>query len=1014
MKNFNENRIPELYKYLSAVMILVSVLGLASLQFYVHFKNNQVNSKKIYNALMQSKQNEIISAVEEKASFIEATKRIVIEKTKARTKARVYEAISLCKTLYQKLKATHTDDEIRTVIRKSLSSMRFDNGRGYFFILRSDGVLIHSPPLNESVGKNITNYKDVNGNTFIDKMVAVANSAEKEGYIDYWWYYPHKRVQAPKTSYVKLFEPYDWIIGQGDYIDDVHEESKQELIRLFSAGASSRNFSLFQLQLNDTVKPYLKEILVEYQESKDLAKLAQKNINKIMSGGYYVCVDEKNNFETCAYFRFIPKWNWIVASTIDKNEFDAIISQEMTEIDESFEKNIRLAGILLSLLLVAAIVFSILLSKRLTNAFKEFKRKNEEKNIKLANLNDNLIQQINEKQYSQTQLKIISENIRDVILNCNTNEVIKYASSSVFKALGFDADDLVNKNIYDYIHPEDKNRVKSLIEKAKEEQHMLVLRYRHKHKRGDYIWVESYLQFVYDDNAKIKHIIFSIRDVSQRKLMKDLMKESEQLNRAVIMNSPVGISVRSKTGTLLIHNESWQRIWQLTTEEINNYYTEREELSFNKNDSYLDEHAQNVLNVYKNGGHYYIPEMKLKKARKGKAEWISQHFYALEDREGKVDKVVVLTQDITRYKNASSRLNKLQVAVEQAKEGIAIADSSFKVVYSNNTYNSVYGKLAVEVLDKPLDLIKNKRLEAEIIKRIREQGSWRADIKIQADAYSKELIIEAEIADFKQNNNDETNYLVLLRDITKERNTQKQLWQTQKLNAIGVLAGGIAHDFNNILMAIYGQTYLLDEAKTSCPEIVESVDELKKAQERGKELVKQILTFSRSSEQQMQKADVAKTVDDGLRLIKASFPSSITFDIDMANIGKALLDPIQLQQIVMNLCSNAKDAMNGKGKIKIIVKKEEYENNDVNKKIKHGKWLSLEVVDTGTGIDDITLKHMFEPFYTTKKIGDGTGLGLSTIHGIVEQSKGYINVNTQVNKGTSFKVYLPWIEANGV
>jgi signal transduction histidine kinase/ActR/RegA family two-component response regulator len=245
-------------------------------------------------------------------------------------------------------------------------------------------------------------------------------------------------------------------------------------------------------------------------------------------------------------------------------------------------------------------------------------------------------------------------------------------------------------------------------------------------------------------------------------------------------------------------------------------------------------------------------------------------------------------------------------------------------------------------------------------------------------------------------------------------NSEKQLQQVMKLQAIGTLAGGIAHDFNNILFPIVGYTELTMDDIPEDSQARQNLEEILKAANRAKELVQQILTFSRQSCQERKPLKVQYLIKEAFKLLRATIPSSIEIDFDIDNSsGPIKGDPTQIHQIIMNLCTNAYHAMQETGgKLEVKLKEIEvsYQQSMERVGMKVGKHLELTVKDSGHGMDPQVMERIFEPYYTTKEQGKGTGLGLSVIHGIVKNHGGDITVTSQPGKGSIFKVFLPVID----
>jgi len=356
---------------------------------------------------------------------------------------------------------------------------------------------------------------------------------------------------------------------------------------------------------------------------------------------------------------------------------------------------------------------------------------------------------------------------------------------------------------------------------------------------------------------------------------------------------------------------------------------------------------------------------------------------------------------------------KYRTLTENSNDGIAILVDK-KHVYANPRYQSMTGYSAAELRDKTFDeLLYSAGLEHDFTfgasqKPAEAGGKMLKGILLTRD--DKQLEIEANSAAIEHNGEPAT--LISIRDLSYRRHLEKQLRQFQKMEAIGTLAGGVAHDFNNILSAIIGYTELAIRKSQRSNHVYNYLQQIMKAGDRAKSLVKQILTFSRQSEQEEEivvRIDlIAKEV---LRLLRAAIPASIEIQHDIATDCYVRIDPILIHQILMNISINASHAMqeNG-GLLTVSLTKIDPDPNQLKEvQIPVNHYVRLSIQDTGHGMDEAIQDRIFEPYFTTKELGVGTGMGLSVVLGIVKSHKGYIKVESAPGKGARFDIYLPRI-----
>jgi len=263
---------------------------------------------------------------------------------------------------------------------------------------------------------------------------------------------------------------------------------------------------------------------------------------------------------------------------------------------------------------------------------------------------------------------------------------------------------------------------------------------------------------------------------------------------------------------------------------------------------------------------------------------------------------------------------------------------------------------------------------------------------------------------------DSISKFTIYRDTTKLMKLEKRLHQSQKMEAVGTLAGGIAHDFNNILSPIMIHSEMVMEDLPNDSPIQFNLKEIFKASERARDMVKQILAFSRKGEAGLTAIKIIPILKEVLKMLRSSIPTTVDIHQDLELESDIVLaNPTQIHQIMLNLASNAAHAMREKGgNLKVSLIQEDLDSEAAKQyhDLNPGSYLKLVVSDTGSGIDSETIKKIFDPYFTTKKVGEGTGMGLALIHGIVKNYGGDITVESEKGKGTTFKVYLPRVEAD--
>ena len=375
-------------------------------------------------------------------------------------------------------------------------------------------------------------------------------------------------------------------------------------------------------------------------------------------------------------------------------------------------------------------------------------------------------------------------------------------------------------------------------------------------------------------------------------------------------------------------------------------------------------------------------------------------------------------KDITENKQAEEERVRLATAIEQAAESVVITDRDGTIQYVNPAFEFITGYCRQEAVGQNPRALKSGKhhneFYADLWNTIASGKVWRGHF-INKNKNGSLYEEEATISPIKNTAGEIINFVAVKRDVTEEIKLEDKLRQAQKMEAIGTLAGGIAHDFNNILSAIIGYTELAEYEIPEGSKTREKLKEVLKAGRRAKDLVKQILAFSRQGDQERKPLQISHIVKEALKLLRASLPTTIEIRRNIEpDTGIIEADPTQIHQVMMNLCTNAAHAMNNKGgMLEVGIRNVEVGNGDIGLEypnVPPGHYVLLTISDTGHGMSAEVVERIFDPYFTTKEKGEGTGLGLAVVHGIVKSYGGVITVYSEIGKGSTFNIYLPAIE----
>lgn len=383
---------------------------------------------------------------------------------------------------------------------------------------------------------------------------------------------------------------------------------------------------------------------------------------------------------------------------------------------------------------------------------------------------------------------------------------------------------------------------------------------------------------------------------------------------------------------------------------------------------------------------------------------------------------LLFIQDLREADSAEAEIRLIATALKSIGEGVVITDINWEdgnanILYANDGFTEITGYSDIEVIGRSISMLNGPNTDLTVINEMVDditQGRPTAGESVGYKKDGSEFILAWKIFPVFGMPDQITNYVVIQRDVSQIRRLEQDLFQSQKMEAVGRLAGGIAHDFNNILAVILSFSDLILEQSDEDNPHRTFLTEIRKAAERAADLTQQLLSFSRRNKNlKPEVLDVVKVTRDMQNILRRLIPEDISFKIDyiesptLVNINRTAIE-----QILINFTTNARDAMPDGGEAYLSVSEctAEQARSMLPEYMEARPHMVLSFRDNGTGIDLETQRHIFEPFFTTKETGKGTGLGLATVYGIVKQANGHIQVSSETNKGTQFSIFLPTIK----
>ncbi|MBC2594671.1 PAS domain S-box protein [Ruficoccus amylovorans] len=539
--------------------------------------------------------------------------------------------------------------------------------------------------------------------------------------------------------------------------------------------------------------------------------------------------------------------------------------------------------------------------------------------------------------------------------------------------------------------------------------------------QGTLIWVRAIGKSIFEEGRCVR-LQGAIQDITERKAIEHAVEQSRQRLAMAIELGNLGVWDYDIKEKRLILEDSWYKLFGYSRND-----------PFDQLDNMLDlipederGHLKFVFRRLLNGQDENLTEECFIRCQDGSFRRALVRAQALRDNEGHLSQIVGNVWDIDERWRAEERLRLFQRLNNQSPSCVVVTDPKGNIEYVNDTFCRITGYTREEALGHNPRILKSDRMSKDHYRKLWDTIShgreWQGEFlnKKKNGEYYWE---RATIFPIKGRNGTITHFAAAKEDITelkeneaKREELNKQVLQLQRMETIGTLAGGIAHDFNNLLGAIRGWTELAQRHANGNDDALEDLRHVLVATKRARALVEQILTFSRESIGNMIPIDPALVANEAMNMLRSIIPSTIIIKKNIPEgLGMIKADPSQFHQVIFNLCTNAAQAMgDAGGELEVTLSKCILPKTapDAPTGFPGGNCLCLKVSDTGPGIPKEHLSRIFEPFFTTKPVGEGTGLGLSVVHGIVTSHSGQVTVESTSGKGATFLLNFPCIQDN--
>ena len=617
---------------------------------------------------------------------------------------------------------------------------------------------------------------------------------------------------------------------------------------------------------------------------------------------------------------------------------------------------------------------------------------------------------------SEQQYRSVVDNIKQVIFQTDARGVWKFLNAAWTEITGFTTAETLGKSFLSFVHPEDRMRHAEVFQPLLEStSDYFGHEARYLTKAGGFRWIEVFAQLTTEADGRVLGIFGTLTDITERKRADEELAATRARLEHLLVSSPAVLYSVPFSGNYAIasisenvHRQLGYQMHEVVDDP--EFWTSR----LHPSDAARARAAWAATATDGRRSEQYRI-----RHRDGQYRWIHDERRLVRDEDDNPVEIVGSWVDVTEYRQAEEARVRLAAVVEQSAESIVITGLDGTIEYVNPAMEQLSGYTREELVgDKPSVLKSEKHGAAfyeAVWASVQAGEAWSGPITA---ARKDGTIFHAAAVVFpvRGADGDVVNYVAGMHDVTHEQQIEDQLRQAQKMEIAGRLAGGVAHDFNNLITVITGRAQLLLRTDGVTPAQRRDIELIRETASHAAALTRQLLAFSRKQAIVPRVLDLNTIVTHMKKMLVRLIGEDLELVIAPgAGLGCVKADPGQIEQVVMNLVVNARDAMpEAGGRITVTTANVRLADDFARLRVDlpPGDYVMLAVSDNGCGMDAETQAHVFEPFFTTKAVDKGTGLGLSTVYGIVKQSEGDIVIESERGAGATFKIFLPRIDAD--